>query len=205
MRRGRDLRCGDRFGPCRGKIIACRQFETILTINKTKENEMKKRNGRYMAEVGCIAAFYTVLALLGRPLASGVIQLRLAEALCVLPVFLAAGVPGITLGCFLTNILLVCPLPDVLFGTLATLLGAVGTRLLRRHRLAALLPPIFANALILPFVFRYAYGFAGELWYFAAAVGIGELLSAGVLGWGAGRILDKNKQLFSGRSKDETD
>ena len=158
---------------------------------------MKKHNkSAFLTQSGVIAALYVVLTLLAKLLGldSGQIQLRLSEALCVLPVFLPAAVPGLTVGCLLANILCGNIFWDVLFGTLATLIGAVGTRLLRKRPLLALLPPIAANTVIVPFVLAYAYGLPGGVPLFMLTVGIGEVLSCGVLGRVLWKALDKRKE-----------
>lgn len=101
----------------------------------------------------------------------------------VLPIFSPAAVPGLFLGCLVANIFGGAPLPDVVFGSLATLLGAVGTRLLRQRRPAlALVPPIVANMLIVPLILRYAYGVPLPIPVMMATVGVGELISCGGLG-----------------------
>ena len=158
---------------------------------------MKKHNkSAFLTQSGVIAALYVVLTLVAKVMGldSGQIQLRLSEALCVLPVFLPAAVPGLTVGCLLANILCGNIFWDVLFGTLATLIGAVGTRLLRKRPLLALLPPIAANTVIVPFVLAYAYGLPGTVPLFMLTVGIGEVLSCGVLGRVLWKALDKRKE-----------
>ena len=161
---------------------------------------MKRHNkSAFLTQSGVIAALYVVLTLIAKAMGldSGQIQLRLSEALCVLPVFLPAAVPGLTVGCLLANILCGNIIWDVIFGTLATLLGAVGTRLLRKKPLLALLPPIAANTVIVPFVLAYAYGIPGTVPLFMLTVGIGEVLSCGVLGRLLWSVLDKRKgELF---------
>ena len=158
---------------------------------------MKKHNkSAFLTQSGVIAALYVVLTLVAKVMGldSGQIQLRLSEALCILPVFLPAAVPGLTVGCLLANILCGNIFWDVLFGTLATLIGAVGTRLLRKRPLLALLPPIAANTVIVPFVLAYAYGLPGGVPLFMLTVGIGEVLSCGVLGRVLWKALDKRKE-----------
>ena len=158
---------------------------------------MKRHNkSAFLTQSGVIAALYVVLTLIAKVMGldSGQIQLRLSEALCVLPVFLPAAVPGLTVGCLLANILCGNIFWDVLFGTLATLIGAVGTRLLRKRPLLALLPPIAANTVIVPFVLAYAYGLPGGVPLFMLTVGIGEVLSCGVLGRVLWKALDKRKE-----------
>ena len=146
---------------------------------------------------GAVAAVYVLLTLLAAALglASGVIQVRLSEALCVLPIFFPAAVPGLFVGWLLANLLTGAVVWDVIFGSLATLLGALGTRLLRKKPVLALLPPILANVLIVPFVLSYAYGVPDGIPYLMLTVGIGEVLSCGVLGGLLYRRL-KNSKLF---------
>ena len=159
---------------------------------------MKKRTTvRYLTYAGVIAALYVVLtglsALFGLS-GMGAIQLRLSEALCVLPYFTAAAVPGVTVGCLLANLLTSAAWPDIVFGTFATLVGALGTRALRRHRILSILPPIVANMVIIPFVIRYAYVNVSEsLGFLFLTVGIGEILSVGVFGTALLFALEKHK------------
>lgn len=131
-----------------------------------------------------IAALYVVLTLLANALglANYAIQVRFSEALTILPFFTPAAIPGLTIGCLLSNLLTGCMPLDILFGSLATLLGAVGTYLLRKRQWMAPLPPILANTVIVPFVLAYVYQFEGSIPYFMLTVGIGEILSCGVLG-----------------------
>ena len=159
---------------------------------------------RYLCYAAMIAAVYTVLTyVIGSfGLANGVIQLRLSEALCILPVFLPAAVPGLTVGCFLSNLLLACPWQDVVFGTLATLLGAVGARLLRRCPLLAPLPTVLSNTLIVPFILAFVYRAEEGLPFLFLSVGLGELLSAYVCGILLWSVLKKRaNRLFSAEKK----
>lgn len=131
-----------------------------------------------------IAAVYVVLTALAASvnLASGAIQVRFSEALTVLPFFTPAAVPGLAIGCFLSNMLTGCALPDIIFGTLATFLGALGTRYLKEHRFLCTLPPVIANTLIVPFILTYAYHIPGGIPYLMLTVGIGEVISCMILG-----------------------
>ena len=149
-----------------------------------KRNETQRTRILYLAQAGLIAALYAVLTLVigAFGLANGVIQLRLSEALCILPIFLPAAIPGLTIGCLISNLMTGCIWQDILFGTLATLIGAIGARLLRKIPLLAPLPTVLTNTLIIPFVLAYGYGFEGGLLYFMATVGIGEVLSAYLAG-----------------------
>ena len=150
---------------------------------------MKFQKTTTLCRVAMIGAFYTALTwlcgLFG--LASMPIQLRLSEALCVLPFFMPEAILGLTIGCFLSNLLVSGGVwADVIFGTLATLIGALGTygmrRLKGKLRFACVLPPILANTVIVPFVLKYAYGLSDGWFLMAAGVGVGEILSVGVFG-----------------------
>lgn len=145
----------------------------------------KSKNTIYLTQAAVIAALYVVLTLLANTLglANYSIQVRFSEALTILPIFTPAAIPGLFVGCLLSNVLTGCIFWDIIFGPIATLLGALGTRALRKKsKWVATLPPILSNTLIVPFVLSFAYKFEGSLPYFMLTVGIGELLSCGVLG-----------------------
>ena len=139
---------------------------------------------RSLCQAAVIAALYTVLTCVvgAFGLANGAIQLRLSEALCILPLFTPAAIPGLTLGCLISNLITGCLPTDVVFGTLATLLGAVGARLLRRFPYLSPLPTALSNTLIIPFILAYAYHAEEGLPFLFLSVGIGELISAYLLG-----------------------
>ena len=139
---------------------------------------------RFLCYSAIIAALYTVLTYLVSALgvASGVIQLRLSEGLCILAAFTPAAIPGLTLGCLISNLVTGCLPIDILFGTLATLIGAIGGWHLRQKPYLVPLPTVLANTVIVPFVLAYAYHAEGGLAFFFLTVGIGEILSAYVLG-----------------------
>ncbi len=145
---------------------------------------MRDKKVLFITQASMIAALYVVLTLLANALglANYAIQIRFSEALTILPFFTPAAIPGLTIGCLLSNLLTGCMPLDILFGSLATLLGAIGTYALRRFLWTAPIPPILANTLIVPFILAYVYQFDGSIPYFMLTVGIGELLSCGVLG-----------------------
>ena len=145
---------------------------------------MKKNTTKMVAFGGVIAALYVVLTMLAAALglASGAIQVRLSEALTILPVFTAAAVPGLAVGCVLANLITGCAAWDVAFGSLATLLGAIGTRLLRKKPLLAWIPPVISNMAIIPIVLQQVYGVPDAWWYLVLTVGAGEVISCGLLG-----------------------
>lgn len=142
-----------------------------------------KLNVLFVAQAAMIAAIYVVLTLVGASFAYGPVQVRLSEALTILPAFTPAAIPGVFLGCLLSNILGGCILPDIIFGSLATLIGAVFTWMLRdKSRYLAPLPPILANTIIVPFVLKYGYMDPLPIPFMMLTVGIGEMISCGVIG-----------------------
>ena len=155
-----------------------------------------KNNTLYLTQASLIAALYVMLTIISNfaGLASGVIQLRLSEMLTILPVFTPAAIPGLAVGCAVANLATGCALWDVAFGTLATTLGALGTYYIgRKYPYAGPAFPIAANALIVPKVLQVVYGAEGTYWSFMLTVGIGEILSCGVLGIILYRVLRKTK------------
>ena len=139
---------------------------------------------QYLTHAAAIAAIYTVLTVIaaGFGLANGAVQVRFSEALTVMPFFTPAAVPGLAVGCLISNIVTGCALPDIIFGTLATLLGALGSHALRRNRFLVSLPPILANTIIIPFVLSYDYHIPGGIPYFMLTVGAGEVISCLLFG-----------------------
>ena len=144
---------------------------------------MKNITTKMMAQGAVIAAVYVVLTLAFAPISFGAVQFRISEALCILPFFTVAAVPGVSIGCLLANILAGAALPDIVFGTLATLIGAIlSYRLGNISKWLVCIPPILANAIIIPFVLKFAYGLTDLIPYMMLTVGIGEVLAVGVLG-----------------------
>lgn len=156
---------------------------------------MNKKKILFLNRSAMIAAVYIVLTFAAAAfgLASGAIQVRLSEMLTILPYYTLSAVPGITIGCLLSNILTGSGLLDIIFGTLATLLGALGSYALRRHKWLVPLPPILANTIIVPLVLK-ASGFREGLPFLMATVGIGEVISCGLLGMLLLFVLKKYKR-----------
>lgn len=144
---------------------------------------MKNKNVAFLTQAAIIAAIYVVLGVVFAAIGKGAIQVRLAESLTILPIFTPAAIPGLFIGCLLANVLSGCLLPDVIFGSIATLLGAIGTYKLGRIKpVFGTLPPILANIIIVPLVLRYAYGDPLPIPYMMLTIGVGEIISCGVLG-----------------------
>lgn len=143
----------------------------------------KKFNVLFLAQAAMIAAIYVVITLVFAPFSYGEVQVRLSEALTILPIFTPAAIPGLFIGCLISNILGGCILPDIILGSLATLIGAFFTYSLRnKSKYVAVLPPILANALIVPFILRFGYMVPLPIPFMMVTVGIGEIISCGLLG-----------------------
>jgi uncharacterized membrane protein len=146
---------------------------------------MKKDSIKYLTYAALIAALYVTLTYLTSlcGLASGAIQVRLSEGLCALLAFTPAAIPGLTVGCLLANMLTGCCLLDCICGTFATFIGAyIGYYICRRNKYLVSIPTILANAIIVPIVLIYGYGIVAPYMSLFISVGIGEVISAGVIG-----------------------
>jgi len=151
---------------------------------------------RFITLSATFAALYVVMTLISAifGLSSGAIQIRISEALCALCYFTPAAIPGLSVGCLIANLVTGANVLDVVFGTLATLIGAFGGWLLRKRKSPWLvtLPTVLANTLIIPFVIVYGFGEPPELLpFFAFTIFVGELVSATVLGTGLIKILKR--------------
>ena len=154
-------------------------------------------------QAATIGAIYVVLTLLFAPLSYGEVQVRFSEALTILPYFTPAAIPGLFVGCILSNLLGGAIPVDIIFGSIATLLGALGTYFLRKKKFVYTLPPVIANIIIVPLVLRYGYGFTTiykgvdiSLLFNAVTVGIGEIISICVLGSLLKGILSKYRNVI---------
>ncbi|GFI07698.1 MAG: QueT transporter family protein [Lachnospiraceae bacterium] len=158
---------------------------------------MKENKVLFMAQAAMIAAIYVVLCIAFAPISYGAIQARVAEALTILPYFTPAAIPGLFIGCLIANLIGGSIMLDVVCGSIATLIGAVGTWMLRRKsRFLAPIPPILANTLIVPFVLRYGYGEPLPIPFLMGTVGIGEIAACGVMGLILLAVLEKYRRFI---------
>lgn len=141
-----------------------------------------KMSVKFLTQGAVIAALYVVLVLVFDYCSFGPIQFRIAEALTILPYFTPAAIPGLFVGCLIANIIGGAAIWDIVFGSIATLIGAVGTYLLRKNKWLAPLPPILANTVIVPFVLKYAYGSEGVFAMFFVTIGASEFIICGIIG-----------------------
>lgn len=160
-----------------------------------------KLTTKFITYSAIIAALYIILTEISNlfGLASGVIQIRLSEALTILPMFTPVAIPGLFVGCLISNIICGNLLLDVIFGSLATLIGALGTYYLGKNKYLGAFFPVLSNTIIIPFVLKYVYCFEGAMWYFVVTVGLGEVISCGLLGILLYKIL-KKKRFFADKN-----
>jgi uncharacterized membrane protein len=148
------------------------------------KRNVRRVNGstRKLTRGALIAALYVGLTYLSTifGLSSGAIQFRISEALCILPIFMPEAIPGLFIGCIIANVISGCVLWDIVFCSIATLIGAVVAYTLRnlpdRLKWLATLPNMIANVVIVPFVLMYAYGVEAGFFVLALSVGIGEVV-----------------------------
>ena len=140
----------------------------------------------YISKAGLIAALYAAITLIFAPISFGAVQFRISEVMTVLPFFFPEAIPGLFIGCIISNLLSSnIVVLDVIFGSLATLLAAICTYKIKVKWLAPL-PPIIFNAIIIGVVITVSS--VGENCFAAAfianmlSVGAGELVVAYGLG-----------------------
>ncbi len=141
-----------------------------------------KKSLLFLTRTALIGAIYFVLSFFVQPLSFGPLQFRISEALVLLPIFFPEAILGLSVGCLLSNFAF-SPfgLYDILFGTLATLLGTLGTYFLRKNVLLSSLPPVIFNTLLVPIIF-VLQGTQGAYYVYAAQVLLGEFVVVCLLG-----------------------
>ena len=157
---------------------------------------MRDKKVTFMVQAAAIAAVYVVLTVLFAPISFGEIQIRFAEGLTVLPYFTPAAIPGLFIGCIIDNFMGGAIPIDILFGSIATLIGALLSYALRKHKFLVPLPPIAANTLLVPFVLYYGYGINLPIPFLMLTIGIGEVVSCGVIGLVLLFALDRYKNVI---------
>ena len=138
---------------------------------------MKQSRGKYIAAASVIAALYAALTLALSPISYNVMQIRLSEGLTVLALYTPAAVPGLFVGCFLANILGPGGITDAVFGSIATLIGCLGIRALKKHPWIALFSAVVSNAIIVGLELRYVFSLEMSPLLCMMWVGLGELIS----------------------------
>ncbi len=154
---------------------------------------MRDKKLIFLVQAAAIAAVYVVLTVVGAAFAFGPVQVRFSEALTVLPYFTPAAIPGLFAGCIIANLTAGAIPLDIVFGSIATLIGALGSYALRKQKFLVPIPPIAANAVIVPFVLYYGYGETLPIPFMMLTVGAGEVISCYVAGLIILFALDKYK------------
>ncbi len=151
----------------------------------------------YLVQAAMIAAIYIVLLMIFQSISGTVIQVRVSEALTILPYFTPAAIPGLFVGCFLGNMLNYAEPLDFIFGSLATLIAAMMSYKLRFNKFLVPIPPIVVNMLVVPWILSYAYAESASIPFMMLTVGIGQIVACGVFGMILLFALDKYKtQIF---------
>ena len=164
----------------------------------------KKLSAQYLAQGAAIAAIYVVLTMVFQPISFGAVQIRIAEALTILPLFTSAAIPGLFIGCILANLLGGGIVWDIIFGSLATLIGAALGYALRKNRWLVPIPAVLSNTVIVPLVLKYGYGLDLPLILLMVYIAAGEILGCYVLGELFGSILLRHRRNIF-RSSDASD
>lgn len=153
---------------------------------------MKRFSVRSLCLAAVIAALYAALTLSFQAISYGAVQFRVSEAMTLLPALFPEAVPGLAVGCLISNLFnpMGATVYDVVFGTLATLMAAVLTCRIKGSVWLRALPPVVCNAVIIGLVLTYAYGI-DLLWMNMLTVGIGQAVVCYVLGVPLIKLLEK--------------
>ncbi|MDR1247456.1 MAG: QueT transporter family protein [Clostridiales Family XIII bacterium] len=162
----------------------------------TDKNAVLIGRVRFMAQAAVIGAAYAALTLVLAPLSYGVMQLRVSEALTILPYFTPAAIPGLFIGCLTANIISPYGIVDMICGSLATLFAACATYAFRKRRILAPLFPVVFNAVIIGAMLYYAYGVNASLLLNILWVGAGELIVCYGAGYPLLRVLENRREIF---------
>lgn len=150
---------------------------------------------KFLIQAAVIAAIYAALTIMLAPLSYGPMQVRISEALTILPLFTPAAIPGLFVGCLVSNFLSPYGVIDVICGSSATLLAALGSYLLRNKPILVPLPPVIVNAVIIGAMLHYAYG-VPNLFLLMVWVGVGQFIACYIIGYPLLRYLKKYKRIF---------
>ena len=151
---------------------------------------------KYLAEAAVIAAIYALLTIVLAPISYGAVQVRISEALTVLPFFTPAAVPGLFVGCIAANIMSPYGLADLIFGSAASLIGAIGSYLLRKKPLLVPLAPVISNGIIVGAMLYYVYEVPLPLIVQMLYVALCEVVACYAIGYPLMKYLNKYKRIF---------
>ena len=151
---------------------------------------------KYLAEAAVIAAIYALLTIVLAPISYGAVQVRISEALTVLPFFTPAAVPGLFVGCIAANIMSPYGLADLIFGSAASLIGAIGSYLLRKKPLLVPLAPVISNGIIVGAMLYYVYEVPLPPIVQRLYGALGEVVACYAIGYPLMKYLNKYKRIF---------
>jgi uncharacterized membrane protein len=156
------------------------------------------KNTKFLIQAAVIAAVYATLTIILMPISSGVIQVRVSEALTILPYFTPAAIPGLFIGCLVSNMVGPNGPIDMVLGSSATLIAAICSYYLRSKPLLVPLPPVITNGIIIGCMLHYAYSVPLPLFVCMLSVAAGELIACYLIGYPLLKILKKyNEAIFS--------
>ena len=141
------------------------------------------KDPKTLTRAAVIAALYAALTLLLAPISYGAMQVRVSEGLTLLPMLFPEAAPALFVGCLLANLLGGSALPDIVLGSLTTLVAALLTRRLRGNRLLAALPPVVLNGLVVGALVHLLYTPEIPMALCMLYVAVGEAIACYVVGF----------------------
>ena len=156
----------------------------------------KRMTTKYLITAAVIAAVYATLTLILMPISYGVMQVRVSEALTILPYFTPAAIPGLFIGCLVANIVGPNGILDIVLGSSASLIAAVLSYMLRGKPLLVPMPPVVINALVIGPMLKYVYGIDIPLIFCILWVGLGQLIACYGIGYPLLRYLKRYHFIF---------
>ena len=151
---------------------------------------------KYLIQAAVIAAVYAAVTILLAPLSYGPMQMRISEALTVLPYFTPSAIPGLFVGCLLANTISPVGLADVICGSSASLIAAWLSYKLRAKPILVPMPPVVVNGIIIGAMLRYVFGVPMSLFACVAWVSAGQFAVCYILGYPLLCYLKKHKGIF---------
>jgi len=174
-------------------IFLLESVRNILTIIKTTEGVEKMKNTNYLVQAALIGAIYAVVTIAFAPISYGQIQIRISEALTILPFFTPAAIPGLFVGCILANIYGGQGMIDIVFGSMATLMAAFLSYKMPKRWMVPI-PPIVVNGIVVGFILNYLYQL--PLVITMGWVALGQIIACYGLGYPLMLVLEKYRTVL---------
>lgn len=154
------------------------------------------RNIKYLLQAAIIAAAYSALTIALMPFSYGIMQVRVSEALTILPYYTPAAIPGLFVGCLVSNLISPYGILDMVLGSIATLIAAIGSYFLRKKPILVPLPPVISNGIIIGGMLYYAYGIPMPLYACMLWIALGQLIACYGIGYPLLKYLKRYKKIF---------